>query len=242
MVSMAIDVLQSNPDARILFYTMDDSRDTIINRFLAHRTDMAINSIRFKPADSTIEKTVDTAYQELEQRVSSGRLDIKEIAEWLTMGAIHNDIQNHPHRDKLVIFIDGLYNVPMDADFRSLREENMERANQVKQLVRLFNVPVIATAEFRKQGREEPAASRGTRTIHDIMETGKYGYNADLIWLLSPKDPDNYTTQDEPTILMEFGKNKLESFRGTVELKFVREKSVMVPVGGAATSTSDAPF
>ncbi len=238
MVSLAIDVLQSNADARVMFYTMDDSRDAIVNRFLAHRTDMAINTVRFKPVDATSEKTVDTAYQELEQWASSGKLDIKEITEWLTMGAIQNDIQNHPQRDKLVILIDGLYNVPMDADFRSLREENIERSNQVKQLVKLFKIPVIATAEFRKQGRDESPASQRARTIHDIMETGKYGYNADLIWLLSPQDPDTYATQDEPIILMQFGKNKLESFRGTMQLKFIREKSVMIPVGGGTAATS----
>ncbi|MCX6133026.1 MAG: CHC2 zinc finger domain-containing protein [Ignavibacteriales bacterium] len=238
MVSLAIDVLKANPDVHSLFYTMDDSRDTIINRFLANRTDMAINSIRFKPVGTPEEQMIDTAYKEMGQWASSGRLDIKEISEWLTMSAIQNDIQSHPHRDKLVVFIDGLYNVPMDENFRSLREENIQRANQVKQLVKLFKIPVIATAEFRKQGREEPAAGRGARTIHDIMETGKYGYNADLIWLLSPKDPDKYATEDEPIILMEFGKNKLESFRGRIELKFIRAKSTMIPMGGIVTTTA----
>jgi replicative DNA helicase len=228
MVSLSLDVLLSNPDSRVLFYTMDDSKDAIVNRYLAHRTDIAINKVRFKPDVST-EKTLHDAYAQLGQWALSGRLDIKEVNEWLTMGAIYNDIQKHPQRDKLVVFIDGLYNVPVDANVRSIREENIERANQVKQLVKVFKVPVIATAEFRKKDAEEARKKKGKRTIHDIMETGKYGYNADVVWLLSPEDEENYVNQDEPMILLDFGKNKLESFRGTMKLKFIREKSVMTP-------------
>jgi hypothetical protein len=65
------------------------------------------------------------------------------------------------------------------------------------------------------------------------MESGKYGYNADLVVLLSPKDPDSYMSLDEPIIKAEFSKNKLESFRGTMEFRFIRAKSVMVYVAGS---------
>jgi hypothetical protein len=114
-----------------------------------------------------------------------------------------------------------------------LRQENIDRANQVKQLVKLFAIPVIATAEFRKQGRDESSNKQNERTIQDIMETGKYGYNADLVILLTPKDPYNYRTEAEPIIVADFGKNKLESFRGRMEFKFIRAKSVMVYVAGS---------
>jgi hypothetical protein len=207
---------------------MDDSRDTIINRLLAHRTDLPINKVRFKP-DAANTQTLEDAYLELSQWASSGRLEIKEITESLTMSSVFRDIQMHPQRDKLVVFIDGLYNVPVDADVRSIREENIDRANQVKQLVKVFRIPVIATGEFRKKDAEVVNKNKGKRTIHDIMETGKYGYNADVVWLLSPEDEANYATMDQPIILLEFGKNKLESFRGTMRLKFIREKSVMIP-------------
>jgi DNA primase len=235
LVSMAIDVLKSNDNASVLFYSMDDSREMIINRFLSHLSDMKINEVRFKITDAQKEKVLEKAYEQLKTWADAHKLDVRESTEFLTMSRIHDEIRQHPNRERLVVFIDGLYNVPVESDGGSIREENIDRANQVKQLVRSFNLPVLATAEFRKQGRDESANKQKERTIHDIMESGKYSYNADLIILLSPKDQDQYIQQDEPIIVADFGKNKLESFRGKMEFKFIRAKSVMTFVAGTKT-------
>jgi DNA primase catalytic core len=235
LVSIAIDVLKSNDHASVLFYSMDDSREMIINRFLSHLSDMKINEVRFQLMDPQKIQTLDAAYDQLSIWANAHRLDIRESTEYLTMSRIHEEIRQHPNRENLVVFIDGLYNVPVESESDNIRVENIERANQVKQLVRHFNLPVLATAEFRKQGRDEGINKQKERTIHDIMESGKYSYNADLIILLSPKDHDQYTQQDEPIIVADFGKNKLESFRGKMEFKFIRAKSVMTFVAGTKT-------
>ena len=233
MVSLMIDVLKSNPEASCLFYSMDDSRDTIVNRLLAHLTDMRINEVRFKMANARQIHLLENAYELLTRWFQQGRIDIREGSDFLTMSRINSEIRRHDNREKLAVFIDGLYNVPLETEHDSIRVENIERANQVKQLVRSFKVPVIATAEFRKQGREESAQAKKERTLHDIMETGKYGYNADVAILLSPKDLEAYREQDEPIIVADFSKNKLESFRGSMEFKFIRAKSVMMLVAGS---------
>jgi DNA primase catalytic core len=235
LVSLAIDVLKSNGRASVLFYSMDDSREMIINRFLSHLSDMKINEVRFQITDAKKQQILDTAYDQLSLWANANRLDIRESTEYLTMSRIHEEIRQHLNRENLVVFIDGLYNVPVESESDNIRVENIERANQVKQLVRHFNLPVLATAEFRKQGRDEGVIKQKERTIHDIMESGKYSYNADLIILLSPKDHDQYVLQDEPIIVADFGKNKLESFRGKMEFKFVRAKSVMTFVAGTKT-------
>jgi replicative DNA helicase len=233
MVSLMIDLLRSNDDVSCLFYSMDDSRDMIVSRMLAHLTDMRINEVRFKQTDPEKQTLLDAAYKLLTDWYHQGRLDIREGTAHLTMSRVQNEIRQHEHRGKLVVLIDGIYNLPVDTERDSIRVENIERAHQLKQLVRWFNIPVIATAEFRKQGRDESSKGKKERDIHDIMETGKYGYNADLIILLSPKYPDTYGDQDEPIIKADFGKNKLESFRGTMEFKFIRAKSVMQYVSGS---------
>ncbi len=233
MVSLALDVLKSNPKACCLFYSMDDSRDVIINRMLANLTDMRINEVRFRPEDPAKQKLLDDAYGLLSDWDRAGRLDVREGTAGLTMSRIHEEIRTHAHRDDAVAFIDGVFNVPLDVDFDSIRVQNIERANQVKQIVRSFDIPMIVTAEFRKEGRDEAYRAKKERTLHDIMETGKYGYNADLAILLSPKHPDAYKQEDEPIIIADFGKNKLESFRGSMELKFIRAKSAITLVAGS---------
>jgi DNA primase catalytic core len=235
MVSLTIDLLRSNDKAACLFYSMDDSREMIVNRMLAHLSDLRINEVRFKLTDAKKQAVLEESYKQMNIWAQTSRLEIRESSAYLTMNRIENEIRQHKGLDDLIVLIDGLYNVPVESDYGSIREENIDRANQVKRLVRLFDLPVLATAEFRKQGRDESTQKQRERTIHDIMETGKYGYNADLAILLSPKDPDAYASENEPIIVADFGKNKLESFRGKMEFKFIRAKSVMTPVPGTKT-------
>ena len=227
MVSMSIDLLDSNPDAAILFFTMDDGRDTIISRFLAGKTQMEINQVQCKP-DPANEVLMSDGYRWISDKAISNQLDIKETQESFSMSMLEGYVRNHPRREKLIVFIDGLYNVPMERSFSSIREENIERANRIKQLVKLYNIPMIATAEFRKRTNED--ASKKARSIHDLMETSKYGYNADVVWLLTPQNQADYKKLPEPIIEMEFAKNKLSSYRDAMQLTFVRAKSIMKPL------------
>jgi len=72
MVSLMIDVLRSNPDVSCLFYSMDYSRDAIINRMLAHLTDMKINEVRFKLGNPSDELKLETAYAQMTKWFQEG--------------------------------------------------------------------------------------------------------------------------------------------------------------------------
>ena len=52
------------------------------------------------------------------------------------------------------------------------------------------------------------------------METGKYAYNANVVWLLSSHKVDPLTNVD--TLSLEFAKNKLSDFKGEQYLVFDR--------------------
>ncbi len=108
--------------------------------------------------------------------------------------------------------------VDVDAD---QRWENIERANRLKDLVSNYKIPVIRTSELRKrdqsQGVDKPPTS------HDLMETGKFAYNANLVLLLYPEKWERYDDEDEPILRMKYAKNRLSHYRGEDGLKFVRE-------------------
>ena len=57
-------------------------------------------------------------------------------------------------------------------------------------------------------------------TLHDLMETGKYAYNANVVWLLSQYKSDSLMNLD--TLTLEFAKNKLSDFKGEQYLLFNR--------------------
>jgi replicative DNA helicase len=91
----------------------------------------------------------------------------------------------------------------------------------VKNLVKIFKIPVIVTAELRK--REQKDNGNKGRSLHDIMETGKYGYNADLIWLLHEAKNPGQLQDGTQLINVLFAKNKLSGFKEVVRMKFTKE-------------------
>ena len=71
-------------------------------------------------------------------------------------------------------------------------------------------------------------------TLHDLMETGKYAYNANVVWLLSQYTSDPIMNVD--TLALEFAKNKLSDFKGEQYLLFnrptgtIKEMSTFIPM------------
>ncbi|UCH66243.1 MAG: hypothetical protein JSW63_03675, partial [Ignavibacterium sp.] len=71
-------------------------------------------------------------------------------------------------------------------------------------------------------------------TLHDLMETGKYAYNANVVWLLSQYSSGLLLNLD--TLTLEFAKNKLSDFKGEQYLLFnrptgtIKEMSSFMPM------------
>jgi replicative DNA helicase len=236
-INLAVDVLNSNPEASVLFYSMDDSRERIVDRFLAKLTQISINDVQFKLDDQAQQQQLDDAYAQLTHWFDAGRLEIYELNESLTMSSINLEIREHKNRDKTVVFIDGIYNVPIEGESSPIREQNIERANQVKNLVKLFKIPVIVSAELRK--REQGDKGKKGRSLHDIMETGKYGYNADLIWLLHEAKNAGAVQNGTQIINVLFAKNKLSGFKEVIKMEFTKEIALFRETGIAGVDEED---
>ncbi|MFA6468296.1 MAG: DnaB-like helicase C-terminal domain-containing protein [Bacteroidota bacterium] len=236
-INLAVDVLNSNPAASVLFYSMDDSRERIVDRFLAKLTQISINDVQFKLDDQAQQQQLDDAYAQLTHWFDAGRLEIYELNESLTMSSINLEIREHKNRDKTVVFIDGIYNVPIEGESSPIREQNIERANQVKNLVKLFKIPVIVSAELRK--REQGDKGKKGRSLHDIMETGKYGYNADLIWLLHEAKNAGAVQNGTQIINVLFAKNKLSGFKEVIKMEFTKEIALFRETGIAGVDEED---
>jgi len=77
---------------------------------------------------------------------------------------------------------------------------------------------LLSTGELRKKMKNEGKKTKPT--LHDLMETGKYAYNANVVWLLSQISSQPLANID--TLALEFAKNKLSDFKGEQYLLFDR--------------------
>lgn len=230
-VNVAIDLIKTNPKAAIYFYTLDDSKSIIINRFLGALTLMQINKIQKGFSTSTEDnKRIDEAYETLARWNEEGRLYIKDIEEIKHIADIENGVRAEKEAGRpVVVFVDALYNLQVDTmTGAGIREMNIDRAIQIKGIVDKFDIPLFCTVEIRKNPKRTGGAQEKTAapTLDDIMETGKFAYNANLVWILhsvnEQKDGETFIDVEISCV-----KNKLNYDKKKRDLKFYPQKSII---------------
>lgn len=219
ITNLALDLLETNPDVSVMYFSLDDSRRYTAYRFLSILSQLHINKIQKPQIDPlNFNKIVDARNKFLDL-VDAGRLIVKDRGDITHIDQLQSIITSVSDLSKLVVFVDGLYNLEVTADGnQGIRIENIERAQKVKQIVDTYKIPFLSTGELRKKMKTE---GRNTKpTLHDLMETGKYVYNANVVLLLSSHTVDPISKVD--TLSLEFAKNKLSDFKGEQYLVFDR--------------------
>ncbi len=220
LTNMTLDLLDTNPEVRVLYYSLDDASLYTAYRFLGILTGQSINQVR-----KGIQKgKLQPGREKLLSLVDEKRLIVKDIGEINNIEQLKQDIESITDHSNIVVVIDGLYNLEVGDRFKGgIREENIERARQIKELVDIYRIPVLTTGELRKKTKEE--GKDKAPTVHDLMETGKFAYNANVVWLLYGKV--NELKSDEPALTLEYVKNKLSDYKGEQTLIFTRGTGTM---------------
>jgi len=217
--NLALDLLDTNPDLSVMYFSLDDSRRYTAYRFLSILSQLHINKIQKPQIDPANFNKIVNARNKFLDLVDAGRLIVKDLGDITHIDQLQSIITGVNDLGKLVVFVDGLYNLEVTADGnQGIRIENIERAQKVKQIVDTYKIPFLSTGELRKKMKNEGKKTKPT--LHDLMETGKYAYNANVVWLLSSHIVDPLTNLD--TLSLEFAKNKLSDFKGEQYLIFDR--------------------
>jgi replicative DNA helicase len=234
LTNMCMDVLETNPNLTVIYLSLDDSRKSTSYRFLSIITQLGINECQKKLTDISKSRIQKDGRNKLIELACFERLIVKDTSEVSTSAQLISEIEACKDKSNLVVFIDGLHNLLVDDNINGgIREVNIERARIVKYIGDKFKVPVITTGEVRKKGNEE--GKDKAPTIHDLMETSKYAYNANVVWLLYGKSDD--LKKEEPILTLEYAKNKLSDYKGTQELLFKRATGTMIEVSGKCNSS-----
>lgn len=217
LTNMCLDVLETNPDVTVVYFSLDDSRKYTAYRFLSIMTQLGINETHKQQTDPVKQLLLESGRKDILDLARSGRLIVKDTSEVCTIDELKAVIKDIPHKSKLVVIIDGLYNLEVGERFKGgIREENIERTRQLKLLVDTYGIPILTTGELRKKAKDE--GKDKAPTVHDLMETGKFAYNANVVWLLYSKAAD--LSSDEPILTLEYVKNKLSDYKGVQFLSF----------------------
>jgi len=258
LCNLFIDTLESNQTTTEaekpvfgLFFSLDDTKNTILNRFIAILANglLRINDIAkpkylnsFNNPKTNKHDKKETVYTPATDRLlklsesfyifdSEEILDINDIEHLINLTKAQ-----HPDK-KIVVFIDSIFNLELSQDDQNAetRQQHIARAQQLKQITKTYSLPLVCTVELRKEikdkeSNEAPATSA-------IMESGKYSYNADLVFMLwynkeqlsdLKAEKKTEAEKDSPVqVTLTYAKNKLSECRAWHTLNFKTNSSLM---------------
>jgi len=219
LTNIFLETVLSNKHITGIYVSLDDGRDTIINRFLSILSSIDLISVQMKQEIEDDRVRLKNAYSLLVELAENDRLNLKDISEIPSFYQLEGLIQKYAPDKPILVAIDGLYNLNVSSRPQGIREENIYRASEIKRLVDTYEIPIITTGELRKRNTEDKNAPP---TLHDLMETSKFAYNANLVWLLYPQSAAEFNKQTEPLLVLDYAKNKLSHFKGKQILKFTK--------------------
>lgn len=258
MMQMAQQVAQSNrvvddkrfKKAFVLYFSLDDTANELLPRFIAIDQRIPINSVRFPKKymeDAHIMERRSIGLKRLQESVEHFALidandgtDIEFIEETAKRYAF--DLARIDESYQIVIFIDNFHDITLK-DARINSDNNAKYdfiAGELTRIANALDCPIVCSAEFRKlNGNRRPQLDDIRETVKIIYEAkaimlcynevGLRGQQANIYWN-RPDSPDK-----QPVFEMRIGKNKFGSYKGRLFYEFMPEMSYFkeVPEVGA---------
>ena len=221
LVNLLADALQSRIPC--LYVSLDDNRDIILNRLVSIKTGLPYNNVK-KRLDGEDYDRVKEAWSKLASLSEDGLFHICDISHVSKIEDLKERIPSGENV-KPMVFLDGVHNIPSEIT-TDMRIRNLASANHLKELVDTREIALIGTVELRKRSpldlKGENGKIRTEPHLDDIMETGKFAYNASVVWLIYPADNSKYSKRPdaypEAQMILKYAKNKLSGWTGNQDL------------------------
>jgi len=217
MTSLALDVLEANPDCVIFYMSIDDSLDFLTTKMLAVRSGLATTEIQnYKNLKEDDKLKVDDAYSFIERHLD--RLVISDSTDGNTVEVVENHLRwlQKEYTDKKIVFVlDNFHKLNMESGSGQKRDAISDTSSQLKDLAVKYRVCIMASVELRKLSNE---AERPTR--QDMQGSNKLDYDADVVGMVH----NDYQVNRETSIIHEKNVNGKPIVMPWVEVNIVKNK------------------
>jgi len=247
LTNIFYDLLATNRSLHGVYFSLDDNENVIFNRLLATICDgeLQINQLQRRISDPKKRDALDGAYNELIGLAESGRFNIMDFGQIQTIESVESVIKSNV-RDGRQFFavIDGLQNIETGKEYAGLRQKNVDLAANVKRLVDVYQIPIFTSVELRKRANAT-ATETAMPGLDDIMETGKYAYNASHVWIAHPEgeEYDNFIHNQKPeyTLTVATKKSKISGSVGGIKIVVKRACNKMIIENNSQGPTEPLP-
>ena len=231
LITLASDSLRSNDESQVLFYSLDDTKERIFERFTAALTrilrwDLStpINRIGYVNPDLDKNANRICALQTITNLLDSKRLDILDAKDCRSLVDIQYDIKQKKDRaEKTAVFIDGVLR-STTPPFRSEFDKNEYRADTLDEIANTFALPLMTTNELQKNKDR-----KGEPVLDEIKGTGRFGYNAKMAIMMYAEDKKAFKKKTNPTVNLFIEKNKFSEHNFLMKYLMDYSQSLLSP-------------
>lgn len=259
MAAMLADIPeQYDEDYFVLFHTIDDTLEQFTNRIITNFAyerypGITLNKIKrpmkFQDA-KRINDARDYAYAKFERLIREQRILIRagESSKSAATLTYADEMIRYARKirpdAKISYFLDNFHRLRDFSGEKDERNRFKKLSNACKDMAKRYDIPVFATMEYNK------TVGTGRPTNNSISESIAMEYDANLIMHLYNdlhvknqlgEEPELFFTRTDsegrslkcPRIEAIIGKNKLNSFKGSLYFDFYADQSRMAPVSAA---------
>lgn len=223
LLNLCYNLIYSNDDLHVLFFSLDDDFNAIYYRLLALISQQKINYC------ANIGGTMNQS--QMEQMSDSA----KEVDEFMTKFHLLDDVDGNTFDfietvsksfsekyDNLVIIVDNFHKIRTKNTFQTKKENVANLSSNLKTMKNKLDVVLICTVELRKLNHS------GAPNPDDMKDAVELHYDAQVVWMLHSDSERNQTseqiyhsaTDTYPIIELNVNKNKLSSFKKKIEYVF----------------------
>ena len=156
MTSLALDVLEANPDCVIFYMSIDDSLDFLTTKMLAVRSGLATTEIQnYKNLSEEHKLRVDDAYNFIDKH--SDRMVIADSTDGNTVETVENHLRwlEKEYSDKKIVFVlDNFHKLNMETGTGQKRDAIADTSSRLKDLAVKYKCCIMASVELRKLNNE----------------------------------------------------------------------------------------
>lgn len=201
---------------KVGFFSLETNDRKLIDRMVSARAQVDLKKIKRRELDTAEEDRLMGSVQEL------GKLDLTVVD---ASGMTVSDIQAVAlqHRFEIIV-VDYLQIIP-EAGY-NMTEQVSRISMGLHRLAQSHGITVLALSQLSRP--ERPRTGKPTPpNMHSLRESGQIEQDADVIFLLYPKDPDDNGSNR----ILKLAKNK-EGEKLSLELAFDGATQTLTPVSG----------
>ena len=235
------DIAQSNPDAIVIYMSIDDSTKDVMQAIVAREAGVArdciyrYGSLASEEGESELVNLIDATWDDVLAQKNYIVADATQGSSVMHLEDHLDYVRKTYPNKKPIIFLDNFHKLRYSEE-ATMREKFVDMVQSLKELTQIEDIPLVMSVELRKTESGKRA------TLNDIAETKQIEYDAKVVIMAHQEMHNNPETMVKwhrdnyrgacnlPYLEMTIAKNKHTDKKCAIGYRFEPDRSILTEI------------